>query len=281
MKPVEKDIKALLDLERIDTNIFRGQSQDIGTKQVFGGQVLGQAITAAQMTISDRAAHSVHAYFLRKGDFNAPIIYEVDHSRDGRSFATRRVVAIQHGRPIFITSASFQIQEEGLDFYEAVELPDLESGFKVPAPEASGSTKYRIAQYFDARIIDPQNTSGKNQYQIWLRLREPLPADADFHRSVLAYVSDFGLLISTLMPHGINLGTLHKVKDFILASIDHAIWFHRPFRVDEWFFYRCSPVSTSGSRGMARGAFYDKNGRLVASTSQEGLIRKITSHVNS
>jgi acyl-CoA thioesterase-2 len=275
MKPVEKDIKALLDLERIDTNIFRGQSQDIGTKQVFGGQVLGQAIAAAQMTISDRSAHSVHAYFLRKGDFNAPIIYEVDHSRDGRSFATRRVVAIQHGRPIFITSASFQIEEEGLDFYDPMVLPDLEKGFQVPIPEGNGSTKYKIAQYFDARIIDPQNVAGKNQYKIWLRLREPLPEGADLHRSVLAYVSDFGLLISTLMPHGINLGTLHKVKDFILASIDHAIWFHRPFTVNEWFFYECTPVSTFGSRGMARGSFYNETGVLMASTAQEGLIRKV------
>ncbi|MFK7806609.1 MAG: acyl-CoA thioesterase [Saprospiraceae bacterium] len=275
MKPVEKDIKALLDLERIDTNIFRGQSQDIGTKQVFGGQVLGQAIAAAQMTISDRSAHSAHAYFLRKGDFNAPIIYEVDHSRDGRSFSTRRVVAIQHGRPIFITSASFQIKEEGLEFYNPVELPDLESAFKIPMPEGNGSSKYRIAQYFDARIIDPQNSANKNQYQIWLRLREELPDHGDLHRSILAYVSDFGLLISTLMPHGINLGTLHKVKDFILASIDHAIWFHRPFKVDEWFFYECSPVSTSSSRGMARGSFYNQAGVLIASTTQEGLIRKI------
>ena len=170
MNPVDNDIKALLDLERIDTNIFRGQSQDIGTKQVFGGQVLGQALAAAQMTITGRSAHSVHAYFLRKGDFNAPIIYEVDHSREGRSFATRRVVAIQHGRPIFITSASFQIQEEGLDYYEKMELPSVESGFQVPMPEDGKSTKFKVAQYFDARIIDPQNTSGKNQYQIYFQI---------------------------------------------------------------------------------------------------------------
>jgi len=275
MKPVEKDITALLDLERIDTNIFRGQSQDIGTKQVFGGQVLGQAIAAAQMTISGRSAHSAHAYFLRKGDFNAPIIYEVDHTRDGRSFSTRRVVAIQHGRPIFITSASFQIQEEGLDFHAPIVLPDLESGFKLPMPKSGGSTKYNVAQYFDVRAIDLENKSGNNQYQIWLRMRNPLPNEPDLHRSILAYVSDFGLLISTLMPHDLNLGTLHKAKNFILASIDHAIWFHRPFKVDEWFFYQCSPVSTSGSRGMARGSFYNKEGILIASTAQEGLIRKI------
>jgi acyl-CoA thioesterase II len=276
MNPVDKDIKALLDLERIDTNIFRGQSQDIGTKQVFGGQVLGQAIAAAQMTIGeDRAAHSAHAYFLRKGDFNAPIIYEVDHSRDGQSFATRRVVAIQHGRPIFITSASFQMEEEGLDYFETIDLPLIESGYQLPKPDDGSSTKYQVAQYFDARIIDPQNARGENQYEIWLKLREPIPAHPDLHRSILAYVSDFGLLISTLMPHGVNLGTLHKAKDFILASIDHAIWFHRPFRVDEWFFYQCKPVSTSGARGMARGAFYNEKGVLIASTAQEGLIRKI------
>lgn len=276
MKQVDNDIRALLDLERIDTNIFRGQSQDIGTQQVFGGQVLGQALAAAQMTISDRSAHSVHAYFLRKGDFNAPIIYEVDHSRDGRSFSARRVVAIQHGRPIFITSASFQIQEKGLDFQQPLELPSLESGYQVPMPEEGKTTKYKVAQYFDARIIDPKNESGKNEYRIWLRMREQLPDNADLHRSVLAYVSDFGLLISTLMPHGVNLGTLHKSKNFILASIDHAMWFHRPFRVDEWFYYQCTPVSTSGSRGLARGSFYSQEGMLIASTIQEGLIRDIS-----
>jgi len=162
-----------------------------------------------------------------------------------------------------------------LDFYDPIVLPDLETGFQLPMPEGGGSTKYKVAQYFDARIIDPQNAAGRNQYQIWLRIREPLPEDMDIHRSVLAYVSDFGLLISTLMPHGINLGTLHKVKNFILASIDHAIWFHRPFSVNEWFFYQCTPVSTSSSRGMARGAFYNQDGILLASTTQEGLIRKI------
>lgn len=271
MQPVDNDIEALLDLERIDTNIFRGQSQDIGTKQVFGGQVLGQALAAAQMTISKRSAHSAHAYFLRKGDFNAPIIYEVDHSRDGKSFSARRVRAIQHGRPIFIMSASFQIQEFGDEYQENIELPSKEEGYLIPTPEKGKPFKYKIAQYFEARIIDRDNQSGKNLYQFWLKMRQKLPDNANLHRSILAYVSDYGPLSAAIIPHREKF----KVHKYVVASIDHALWFHRPFRVDEWFYYECTPISTSGARGLARGAIYNEVGQLVASTIQEGLMRRV------
>ncbi|MGI9293581.1 MAG: acyl-CoA thioesterase [Pseudomonadales bacterium] len=295
MSPALNNIIGFLQLERIEENIFRGASQDLGTGQVFGGQVLGQALQAAKMTVADRPAHSVHAYFLRKGDVSAPIIYEVDRSRDGRSFTARRVVAIQHGRPIFTLSASFQQPEEGLDFETRIAMPGLPAAKeKTPsdvekadndadksidtAPALLGPTSF-----FEVRAVDPAEIQTPSCLQWWIKSKESLPDDVNFHRAVLAYLSDFGLLGSTLIPHGYPIARRKKSPaekksraDMSIASIDHAIWFHRSFRADRWLLYQCCAVSTSSARGLAHGSVYAENGTLVASTTQEGLIRKKT-----
>lgn len=274
-----QDIKSLLTLERIEENIFRGQSQNIGTPQVYGGQVLGQAIAAAQLTVDNRPVHSAHAYFLRKGDFNAPIIYEVDRNREGRSFTARRVLAIQHGNPIFTLAASFQVEEEGYDYQEPVGLPDINLAHELQAGQRDDERqggKFRPAHYFDVRYHSEPEGKSSDGLAFWIKTKEKLPADTDLHREVLAYVSDFGLLFSALMPHGYNILNKKKpIRELALASIDHAIWYHRSVRADEWLFYKCIPISTSGARGLARGSFIDSRGRLVATTIQEGLMRKM------
>jgi acyl-CoA thioesterase-2 len=273
------NIETFLSLERIEENIFRGESHDLHTGQVYGGQVLGQALTAAQLTVEkDRSAHSVHAYFLRKGDVNAPIIYEVDRSRDGRTFGARRVVAIQHGRPIFTLSASFQFPEKGLDFESKMDLPTLPDSASLPSElkDASDSKVGRVSpvQYFDIRKVD--GPKGDNALKWWLKVKDPLPNDPSLHRAVMAYLSDFGLLGSALIPHGLIAGHSKDVKlKIAMASIDHAIWYHRAFRTDEWLFYQCEAISTSGARGLSRGSIYSEDGALVATTIQEGLIRPI------
>lgn len=279
----------VLTLERIEKNIFRGQSQDIGTPQVFGGQVLAQALESAQATVEDRTVHSVHAYFLNKGDFDAPIIYEVDRSRSGRSFSARRVVAIQHGRPIFTMSASFQIDESGLDYGEKIEMPEL------PCPSttaytpwtkivesddgsASKSPKVRALKptsYFDTEIISISNEHNDANLQAWLRLKENVSGDDTRHKTLLAYVSDLGLLLATLTPHGYQVFNPLEISKFALASVDHAMWFHRPFKIDDWLLYKCQAISTSNARGLAKGSFYTADGTLVATTMQEGLIRPL------
>ncbi|MCB1756986.1 MAG: acyl-CoA thioesterase II [Gammaproteobacteria bacterium] len=278
-KPIQ-NIKELLTLERIEENIFRGQSQNIGTPQVYGGQVLGQAIAAAQLTIDNRPVHSAHAYFLRKGDFNAPIIYEVDRNREGRSFTARRVVAIQHGHPIFTLAASFQVEEEGYEYQEPLELPDFNEAQELQPRQRDADRrddKIRPTHYFDIRCHTESPGEPTQGLAFWLKTKEPLPDEADLHREVLAYVSDFGLLYSALVPHGYSLISKKKsLRGLALASIDHAIWYHRPLKVDEWLFYQCVPISTSGARGLARGSFIDRQGRLVATTVQEGLMRKMT-----
>lgn len=271
-------IATFLTLERIEENIFRGESQDLHTGQVFGGQVLGQALVAAQSTVEDdRPAHSVHAYFLRKGDVHAPIIYEVDRSRDGRSFAARRVVAIQHGRAIFTLSASFQIPESGLEYETRIELPEVPDSESLPSElkRASDSKVGRASpvQYFDIR---PVRQADSHALRWWLKVKDPLSDEANIHRAVLAYLSDFGLLGSTLIPHGLHAKETRDEKlKFAMASIDHAMWYHRPFRTDDWLFYQCEPISTSGARGLSRGSVYTESGDLVATTIQEGLIRPI------
>lgn len=276
------ELVAHLALERLEENLFRGPSRDIGTPQVFGGQVLGQALKAAQTTVAERNVHSLHAYFLRRGDFNAPIIYEVERSRDGHSFSARRVVAIQHGHPIFTLSASFQAPEDGLEYQ-----PPLPA---VPPPEAlTGVREYetrnlerlpdkvqrllQLSAPFDLRPVETGRLHQAEDLaacrQFWLRTVDRLPDDPDLHRSILAYVSDYGLLTTTLRPHGIHFTDM----DLQMASIDHAMWFHRPFRMDEWLLCEYEAISTSNARGLARGAIYQADGRLVASTIQEGLVR--------
>lgn len=284
MNPILQDLIHLLELERIEDNIFRGDSRDIGSAQVFGGQVLGQALSAAQHTVSDRIAHSLHAYFLRRGDMNAPIIYEVDRSRDGGSFSTRRVVAIQHGRPIFNLAASFQIREEGLE--HQAEMPD------VPTPDGLADSveiakalldriPMKMRRYltqerpFEFRPVRPINFTVPEKLpparQVWIRAVSDLPDDPALHQNLLAYVSDYELLGTATLPHGLTFGR----GNVIMASLDHALWFHRKVAVDQWLLYSMDAPNAGGARGFARGQFFTEDGQLVASTSQEGLIRVI------
>jgi len=267
-------------LERIEENIFRGESRDLGTPQVYGGQVLGQAIQAAQQTVQGRPVHSVHCYFLRRGDFNAPIIYEVDRSRDGSSFTARRVVAIQHGRPIFTMSASFQTPEEGLDHGTRIEMPPLpgdDNQHELPMPILGLRNRLRPHSEFQVYQVAAQDKTDPMSFQWWVKTRHRLPDNEDIHRSVLAYISDFGLLSASLLPHGISLeDSTQTTPNIIFASIDHAIWFHRPFKVDNWLLYYIRPVSSSSSRGLSIGSLYDMDGNLVATTAQEGLARECT-----
>jgi acyl-CoA thioesterase-2 len=272
----------LLDLETIEVDIFRGRQPTESLQRVFGGQVAGQALVAAGRTVpSDRPVHSLHAYFLRPGDPSVPIVYEVDRIRDGRSFTTRRVVAIQHGKPIFNMSASFQVVEEGLE--HARPMPD------VPDPETLQTIQERMAAYSDElggwfsrprpidiryvtdppRVIRDREQTREPRSQVWMRADGKLPDDPLLHVCAVAFASDMTLLDSTLLSHGLAMG-----KDpVMLASLDHAMWFHRPFRADEWFLYDQDSPATTGGRGLARGEIYTHDGRLAVSVVQEGLIR--------
>jgi len=281
--PIVGELIDLLQLERLEENLFRGQSRDIGTRYVFGGQVLGQALSAAQRTVdADRPVHSLHAYFLRAGDIEAPIVYDVDRARDGKSFSVRRVVAIQHGQPIFNFSASFQVHEAGAE--HQIEMPDvpkpedLEPIAPVPADELS-KMPVKLQRWlsrrgaFEFRYVHPRNelkpTKRPPYQQIWFRLIDRAPDDDALHRALLAYASDFHLIGTAMLPHGISY-LQHNVQ---VASLDHALWFHRPFRTDDWLLYACDSPSAQGARGLTRGQVYTRAGTLVASTAQEGLIR--------
>ncbi len=284
MHPVLEDLIALLKLERIENNIFRGDSRDIGSPQVFGGQVLGQALSAAQHTVEGRVAHSLHAYFLRRGDVNAPIIYDVDRARDGGSFSNRRVVAIQHGRPILNLAASFQKPEKGLE--HQAEMPDVPSpdGLrdltevtsdvleKVPVKLRRFMTHKRP---FEFRPVEPLSLDARKKLaprkHVWIRAVDRLPDDFTLHQNLLAYVSDFELLTTSTLPHGLAMDR----ESVIMASLDHALWFHCEFRMDEWLLYSMDSPNASGARGFARGQLFTEGGKLVASTSQEGLVRVI------
>ncbi len=283
MQAILQDLIHLLTLEKLDTNLFRGQSRDIGTQQVFGGQVLGQALSAANATVEDRVVHSLHAYFLRKGDQTSPIIYEVDRQRDGRSFTSRRVVAIQHGRPILNMAASFKVPEQGLEHQSS--MP------QVPAPESlKDVTEYRqqlldrlpegkLPRYlmherpFEFRpvqlpqFIDPEPREARAS--IWFKAAGPLPDDGDLHRAMLAYVSDYYLIGTATRPHGTSVFD-NKLQ---LASLDHALWFQRSFRVDEWLLYEIESPSAADGRGVSRGKIFSQDGRLVAVVAQEGVMR--------
>ncbi len=271
----------LLDLEAIEVNIFRGRSSDEGLQRVFGGQVAGQALVAAARTVDEpeRMVHSLHSYFLRPGDPSLPILYDVDRIRDGRSFTTRRVVAIQHGRAIFNLHASFHIAEQGLDHQEVMppdlpqpdELPDWKTRME-PHRETLGESWDR-PRPIDLRYIrdDPMSRTGESStsQQVWLRAAGELPDDPTLHACVVTYASDLTLLDTTLLPFGLGWNN----ANLQMASLDHAMWFHRPFRADEWLLYDQQAISTSGSRGLARGEIYTRGGALAASVMQEGLVR--------
>ncbi len=277
------DLLAVLDLEQLEVNLFRGRSPQVGWQRVFGGQVIGQALVAACRTVEGRQPHSLHAYFLLGGDPSVPIIYEVDRIRDGRSFTTRRVVAIQHGRAIFSMSASFHVVEEG--FAHQARMPD------VPPPEAlPGEHEIRsnvlplmpdpVRAYFEReRPIELKPVEYERYlsrepreptFNVWIRATGRLPDDPAIHQCVLAYASDMTLLDASLIPHG---RTVFE-RSIQPASLDHALWFHRPFRADEWLLYSQDSPSAYGARGFSRGLIFAQDGTLVASVAQEGLIRE-------
>lgn len=287
-----EELLGILRLERIEENIFRGESQDLGWGRVFGGQVVGQALSAAEQTVpGGRSVHSLHAYFLRPGDAAKPIVYMVDPIRNGRSFTTRRVVAVQDGRAIFNLSSSFQIEEPGFD-HQQPELP------KVPTPEGL-ENETQLGQDYLQRLPDPlraqvpramiERITGERPIdvrpvdpvdplhpgmrtpvrRVWFRTNGPLPDAHSLHQYLLAYASDFHLLVTAMQPHEVTWLT----PDLQVASLDHAMWFHRPFRFDEWMLYDIEGPSAQGARGLAQGRWFCRDGRLVASTMQEGLMR--------
>lgn len=284
MGTVLEELVSLLRLERIEENLFRGQSQDLGWGRVFGGQVLGQALSAVEQTVPEgRAVHSMHGYFMRPGAADKPIVYDVDRIRDGSSFTTRRVVAIQGGQPIFSMSASFQAPERG--FEHEAPMPDapppesLRSEAELAALIADRIPERLRAQALAERPIevrpvepyDPLRPKvGPPTRKLWYRTNGPLPAEPSLHQYLLAYASDFNFLGTSMQPHAASW--LQPTMQ--VASLDHAMYFHRPFRFDEWLLYAIDSPSASGARGLVRGQFFSRDGHLVASTTQEGLIRR-------
>jgi acyl-CoA thioesterase II len=290
VQPALDNLISLLDLEELEVNIFRGRSPEERRQRVFGGQVAGQALVAAGRTVEGRRVHSLHAYFLRPGDPSIPILYEVDRIRDGSSFTTRRVVAIQHGKAIFHLSASFQIPENG--FEHQVEMPE------VPDPETLPTAEERLERLFanlkpeeipgemrhwrererpiDVRIVNPQSFWKPEKREprqcVWIRAAGKLPDDPMLHDCIVAYASDMTLLDTATMPHAIPLAWANP--DFQMASLDHAMWFHREFRADEWILYAQESPSASHARGFATGHLFSRERRLLASVAQEGLIRR-------
>ncbi len=277
------ELLKLLKLEPIEENIFRGQSQDLGFGNVYGGQVLGQALSAAYQTVPpERCAHSLHAYFLRPGDVERPIIYNVDCIRDGQSFTTRRVVAVQRGRAIFNLAASFQIEEEGFDHQDPAP--------PVPGPEGLASElelvnriaaqippsireKLLCRRPIEVRPVNPMNPFAPEKREPvrynWIRAIDRMPDDSAIHQYLLAYASDYGLVVTALYPHGQSFWQ----PAMQVASLDHVMWFHRPFRMDEWLLYAMQSPNACKARGLAIGKIYDRRGSLVATVGQEGLIR--------
>ena len=288
MNRVLQDLVSLLDLEPLEVNMFRGQSRDLGGKSVYGGQVIGQALVAAARTVEGAVPHSLHAYFLRPGDMAMPIVYEVDRVRDGRTFTARRVQAIQHGEPILSMIASFQKPEDGLS--HQVAMPDVappeklefqhvlrrrwaeEAAKKGALPERSRAAMTRELA-IEFKPVEPWNPLAPDKREpvqhVWLRAAGKLPKDTLLHTCVLAYATDFNLLATALQPHG---KSWHS-PGMIVASIDHALWFHRDVRVDDWLLYSMDAPTAQGARGFSRGLIFDRAGRLVCSVTQENLMR--------
>jgi acyl-CoA thioesterase-2 len=277
----------LLELEPLEHNIYRGQNRDLGTGRVFGGQVFAQALVAARRTVDEgREAHSVHGYFLREGDLTTPIVYFVDRPRDGRSFTSRRVTAIQHGEAIFHLSASFHVVEPGIDHqWPMPEVPDPETltpeldliranAHLIPEPIRAIWTQDRP---IDLRLISPRNPFVPEEAvgpvearrAVWFRVVDRIPDPTIVHQAVLAYASDYGFLPTALLPHGLTM----RDRRVQIASLDHTLWMHRPFRADEWLLYVSDSPSAHGARGFVRGQVFARDGQLIASVAQEGLIR--------
>ena len=276
------ELISLLDLERIEVNLFRGHSPDDGMKRVFGGQVIAQALVAAYRTVENRVCHSLHAYFIRPGDPTVPILYEVDRARDGKSFTTRRVVAIQHGEQILNLAASFQVTETG--FTHQSPMPDVKKPAELKSEdELRAMAKDHIPKEFQKQfarprpielkpvdpraMISPMKTEPIKQ--MWLRARGKVGNDVALQQCLLAYASDMGILDTATKPHGVNWFT----GGVQMASLDHAMWFHEPFNIEEWLLYAMDSPSASGARGFNRGEIFTEAGKLVASVVQEGLIR--------
>ena len=283
MSQVLDDLVNLLTLEPIEENLFRGSSQDLGFRQLFGGQVLGQSLSAMSQTVEDaRHVHSMHGYFLRPGDASLPVVYQVDRVRDGGSFSTRRVTAIQKGKPIFTSSASFQYDEGGFEHQNP--MPDVVGPENLPSeldmirqrahliPE-SMREKLLCAKPIEFRPVvgeDPFNPQVTDPIKyVWFRADGTLPDSPALHKYLLAYASDFGLLTTSLLPHGKGVWQ----KDMQVASLDHALWFHADLRADDWLLYAMDSPWAGNSRGFSRGSVYNCAGKLVASVTQEGLIR--------
>jgi acyl-CoA thioesterase-2 len=283
MSSAVQDLISILDLEELDLNLFRGRSPQNGWQRVYGGQVIGQALVAAVRTVEpSRLAHSLHAYFLLPGDPKVPIIYDVDRMRDGKSFTTRRVTARQHGHPIFSMLVSFHGAEEGLTHQAQMpnvpppeDLPsekDVRANILPTLPEAV-RRYYERERPIEMRPVEFDRYSGKKypdgRFHVWIKINGRLPDNLPMHQCALAYASDMTLLDAALTPHG---RTLFE-KEFMAASLDHALWLHRPFRADEWLLYAQDTPSLQGSRGFARGLIFTRDGQLVASVAQEGLVR--------
>jgi len=285
MGTVLDELVAMLALERIEDDLFRGQTQDLGWGTVFGGHVLGQALSAASQTVpADRHVHSLHSYFLRRGDVTRPILYEVDRIRDGSSFTTRRVIAVQRGRAIFTLATSFQKEQPGFEHQD--EMP------QAPPPESLKTEQERLAvrvheldervrkyflavRPFELRPTDPDDpfdtTPRPARRKYWLKAIDRLPDDRALHDYLLAYASDHAFMTTALLPHGIGTWFTPGMQ---VASLDHAMWFHRRFRVDEWLLYDMESPAAGGARGLVRGRVFARDGQLVATVAQEGLIRR-------
>jgi acyl-CoA thioesterase-2 len=284
MKDVTQDLLKHLTLERLEENLYRGGSRDIGSPSVYGGQVLGQALFAASQTVDGRDAHSLHAYFLRPGDKKEPVVYEVDRIRDGRSYTTRRIVAIQRGKPIFNMSASFKTREEGIE--HQCEMPGVPGPEDLPnmtelGKQALADIPEKLDRFLkwqrpiELRPVQPAHPLHPEPSppfrDIWMRADGVMSDDPVMHKVMLAYASDYSLLGTALLPHALTFtqGTVRA------ASLDHAMWFHRDFRMDEWLLYSMDSPSTSHGRGFSRGNLFTREGKLVASVAQEGMIRRV------
>jgi acyl-CoA thioesterase-2 len=283
MSQVLDDLVELLTLEAIEENMFRGRSQDLGFRQLFGGQVLGQSLSAASQTVEqERHVHSMHGYFLRPGDAGLPVVYLVDRVRDGGSFSTRRVTAVQKGKPIFTCSASFQYDEQGYEHQRS--MPDIVGPDDLPTelelltqrahliPEAMRDKLLcpKPIQFRPVTAEDPFNPKpGDPVKYVWFRADGTLPDLPALHKYMLAYASDFNLLTTSLLPHAKTVWQ----RDMQVASLDHSLWFHNDLRADDWLLYAMDSPWAGNSRGFSRGSVFNRAGQLVASVSQEGLIR--------